>query len=906
MGDAVVEDLKEHIQRRRVVLVVGSGISIAATKNQPAASWKGLLQLGVERCTDLNLSLPAGWRERTLEEVNSTNQEELLGGATKVSRTLRKQDEWSRWLADTIGKLAIVEPEPIAALGRLNAPILTTNYDGLLERQLERFPITWKDGSEMIAFTRLESHDTILHLHGFWRNPDSVILDVADYERILGHPGAQAALRTMAESATLLFVGCGEGLTDPNFGPFFDWIGDVLKGARHRHYRLELVENAERLQAWHTERGHRVQVLVYGDQYADLPEFISGLLPSSETSVEPEPGAAAPSPPRAKPKISAGEYVRLQHQGREAVGQLIELATQLGWTSIAGHAEEISRTLEQDLYRVAITGRSRAGKSTLVNALVRRTICPVQSMRTTALPIIIGPGEKESGTVTFEKNSRTRVLLESPITAEVLAPWADQKNNPGNEKKVEKISIRLGHNVLDLGVEYVDIPGFDDPSEQVWSATQQVVEKAHALVLVLDVSTAKDGGFHVDMETKKALQGAHKRGAPVFFVGNKSEGLSGSQKKEVEATILADLGRLGVKPTGPWPPFFVSAREADEARARSEAMPGPFRKFEDALWDSLWNTEAVGLRRLHTVFNLLHEADEEASTLIAVRDAKGPERELLLRVLEGCRADEHRIRASVAERIGQIKATAESLADDACTAQLQRVADHVASMPGDARLPTVSATLGSLHPLLSGRLKEILGELTNHLGELQERTEKAVSASLALLRKQVGIPPPSRQVVEALEKLSEWTRNVSIPDDGSTERQARVFAAGAAPFAAFGLAVGGPGGWIIGGIIGFISSKIASHITDHANSRKDLLERAQRIEAEAVASFSQEVLAALQQLGEQLDVWVQRRIRPFVNDMRRRLEQVRELTEEELRKHAEVHEATEAALNVLTQVLGIH
>lgn len=901
MGDAVLEDLKEQLQRRRVVLVVGSGISIAATKGQPAASWKGLLRLGVERCADLNPSLSADWKERALADVSSSNLEELLAGASKVSRTLRKQDEWSRWLADTIGKLVLSDPEPIDALGRLNTSILTTNYDDLIDRHLERSAITWKDSSELIAFTRLENHDTILHLHGIWRDADSVILDVGDYERILGHPQAQASLRTMAESATLLFVGCGEGMTDPNFGAFLDWIGDVLQGARHRHYRLELAENVERLQEWHTQRNHRVQVLAYGDQYADLPEFISDLLPSGDTSGEPEPAAAAPSPPRARPKISAGEYVRLQHQGREAVGRMIELATQLGWTSISERAEEISRTLEQDLYRVAITGRSRAGKSTLVNVLVRRMICPVQRTLTTALPIIIGPGEREWGTVTFEKNLRPPVPLESPITADMLAPWADQKNNPGNEKKVEKISIRLGHDVLDLGVEYIDIPGFDDPSERVWSATQQVVEKAHALVLVFDASTAKDGGFHLDRETKKVVQGAHKRGAPVFFVCNKSEGLSGSQKKEVEAILMAELGRLGIKPTRPWPPFFVSARGADEARTREEVMPGPFQKFEDALWESLWNTDAVGLRRLHTVFKLLHEADEEASALIAVRDAKGPVRDLLLAVLEGCRADEQRIRAALAEGIEQIKSAAKSLADGARSAQSQRVANHVAAIPRGTSLPTVSATLEQLHPLLSGRLEEILVELTNYLSALQEHAEKAVSRSLAVLRKQVGVPPPSRQVAEALEALAEWTRNIGIPDDGSMKRQGQVFAAGAA----FGLFVGGPAAWVVGGLIGLISSAIAKHITDHAKSHEDLLERAQRIEAEAVDAFSQRVLEALQQVGEQLDTGVQRRIRPFVKDMRRRLEQVRELTEDELRKHAEVHKATEAALNVLTQVLGI-
>jgi hypothetical protein len=58
--------------------------------------------------------------------------------------------------------------------------------------------------------------------------------------------------------------------------------------------------------------------------------------------------------------------------------------------------------------------------------------------------------------------------------------------------------VALTDEVLDLGVMYVDISGFDDPTSRIWSSTAEVLQKAHALVLVLDVSSVRAGGFALD------------------------------------------------------------------------------------------------------------------------------------------------------------------------------------------------------------------------------------------------------------------------------------------------------------------------------------------------------------------------------------------------------------------------
>lgn len=49
-------------------MVVGCGVAIAATKHAGAASWTGLLKLGVARCRELNPSLDEAWEQRLIGE----------------------------------------------------------------------------------------------------------------------------------------------------------------------------------------------------------------------------------------------------------------------------------------------------------------------------------------------------------------------------------------------------------------------------------------------------------------------------------------------------------------------------------------------------------------------------------------------------------------------------------------------------------------------------------------------------------------------------------------------------------------------------------------------------------------------------------------------------------------------
>jgi tetratricopeptide (TPR) repeat protein len=302
MNGLLVEDLRAELARGRVVVLVGAGVSIGATDEAPVASWAGLLEDGVARCEGLGWPLPAGWGDRTRAQIESGDVEELLLAAEAVTGRLggRGHGEYGRWLKETVGELHASDLGVLEALRDLGGILATTNYDGLLERVTARPAVTWQDQARAQAVLRGDEQ-AIVHLHGFWKEPASVVLGVRSYEQLLGTEHAQMMQQAMAAMGTLLFVGFGAGLADPNFAALRAWMGRLFRGGQYRHFRLATDDEVATLQAEH-DHGERVFVLGYGPTHADLAPFLRHLAPAPPPLA---PGATS-APPRTRPRGPGG------------------------------------------------------------------------------------------------------------------------------------------------------------------------------------------------------------------------------------------------------------------------------------------------------------------------------------------------------------------------------------------------------------------------------------------------------------------------------------------------------------------------------------------------------------------------------------------------------------------------
>jgi tetratricopeptide (TPR) repeat protein len=301
--DLLLEDLRQELARGRVIVLVGAGVSVGATGGAPVASWTGLLEDGVARREQLPMGpLPAGWGDRVRGQIQSGDVEELLLAAEAVTGRLggREHGEYRRWLRETVGQLNASNREVLAALRDLGGILATTNYDGLLEEVTGLPAVTWQDQARAQTVLRGDE-PAVLHLHGFWQEPKSVVLGVRSYQQLLGDEHAQTMQETMAAAGTLLFVGFGAGLADPNFAALRAWMSRLFKGGEYRHFRLARDDEVAALQAEHGQ-DERVMVLSYGPDHADLAPFLRGLSPASPATA---PGTTS-SPPDTRPRKPGG------------------------------------------------------------------------------------------------------------------------------------------------------------------------------------------------------------------------------------------------------------------------------------------------------------------------------------------------------------------------------------------------------------------------------------------------------------------------------------------------------------------------------------------------------------------------------------------------------------------------
>jgi len=314
MAATLEQDLRDLVARRSIMVIVGSGVSIGATTNAPAASWAGLLKLGVADCRKLNPALDDAWEARLTGQAESSDLDDVLAAAEIVSRKLQAPAgvEFSRWLRETVGALQLREAAVLEALRDLRVPLATTNYDDLLERITKLPHVTWRDQSKVFRVLRGEEQ-AILHLHGRWDEPDSVVLGIRSYEQVRQDGHAQAVVRALAMTQSLLFVGCGDGLSDPNFRPFVSWLREVNTSNEARHYRLALEKDVVELQKQHQPE-ERIFVLPYGREHAALPGFLRSLAattpitPALTSGSKPSPVPAPPTTPSLSTAII--EYLR--------------------------------------------------------------------------------------------------------------------------------------------------------------------------------------------------------------------------------------------------------------------------------------------------------------------------------------------------------------------------------------------------------------------------------------------------------------------------------------------------------------------------------------------------------------------------------------------------------------------
>jgi len=276
MSKYLRKELVEALAGNQALLVLGSGVTLAATSDAAVAGWHGLIGHGLERACDLRPDLPPSWLNDGRKLLRSKSVSDLIVAAQRVTEALRgiPGNHYAKWLRDSIGTLEITNPGILQAIADLQAPIATTNYDTLIDDYTSAPSITWKESPEVQAAFRSELK-VVVHLHGHWRNPDSVVFGYESYGHAIGDVPSQALVRAIASINSIVFIGTGFGIADPNFSAIMTWLNESLPGNRYPPTILLREVDARRQYKDLTDRGFNI--LPYGIEYSDLELFLADL-----------------------------------------------------------------------------------------------------------------------------------------------------------------------------------------------------------------------------------------------------------------------------------------------------------------------------------------------------------------------------------------------------------------------------------------------------------------------------------------------------------------------------------------------------------------------------------------------------------------------------------------------------
>ena len=239
--DAVMQKLQDSLDRGAgLCLLAGAGLTISATGDQ-ANSWPELIKRGAVACQESG-HRDRAWVNRVAADVRTGRTSDMLAAAEKVTRGFGEPDrgQFFGWLTEAIGSLEAKHFELLDEVKRLAShpriAVVTTNYDSLLAKHLGFDLVTWNRGAPVLFDAFAHVFKAVIHIHGHWLEPESVVFGSASYATLSANQAAFEGLKRMMLKNMVVAVGVGVGIADPTFKVLLDWADKALESARGIYY----------------------------------------------------------------------------------------------------------------------------------------------------------------------------------------------------------------------------------------------------------------------------------------------------------------------------------------------------------------------------------------------------------------------------------------------------------------------------------------------------------------------------------------------------------------------------------------------------------------------------------------------------------------------------------------------
>src|SRR5580693_2715802 len=165
--------------------------------------------------------------------------------------------------------------------------------------------------------------------------------------------------------------------------------------------------------------------------------------------------------------------------GSDALATALDELAALGTDRDREQLGTVRGRLDEARLRVLVVGEAKRGKSTLINALLGRSVLPAGVTPLTTVATTVRYGDDPHAEVRFADGHEEK----QPLTA--LPDLVTERGNPDNRRHVAAVTVYLDAPVLAGGVELVDTPGTGSVFAWDTAAAHEALETMDAAVFVL-------------------------------------------------------------------------------------------------------------------------------------------------------------------------------------------------------------------------------------------------------------------------------------------------------------------------------------------------------------------------------------------------------------------------------------
>lgn len=263
-----IQKIAEELLKQDTILYIGSGVSCWSG----LPSWSKLLK-------DLSAYVAQlGYSNKHIDSAISNGKYLHAASLSKKQLTLQEYASFMKKEINNTSFQPSILHEAIVQLGCNN--YVTTNYDKLLEKTLQKFGrmmqvISSKNLVELPMINRLDAHDYVFKAHGDVDDIDSIIFTREDYAKLYSDTSKVAqTLKTMLLTKTVIFIGFG--LSDPDFDYIRDKITTTYGGSQIVHYAIMPDMEEDEKRYWKEQ--YNIRILSYQTLKNGLQQDHSGLL----------------------------------------------------------------------------------------------------------------------------------------------------------------------------------------------------------------------------------------------------------------------------------------------------------------------------------------------------------------------------------------------------------------------------------------------------------------------------------------------------------------------------------------------------------------------------------------------------------------------------------------------------